>query len=105
MKYQIQSSMQRHLDWNKMYMYSSIGDSVHINPAVIDCVLPPAGRNHSPHLFGRSPSWKVPPLHHDSRHPLHLRYRGGSQHTFQVTGHAQNVPVGQKNISRGKIIL
>lgn len=41
---------------------------VHLHPALLDSVLPPACRDHPTHLPRRPPPWQVCPLHHDPRH-------------------------------------
>jgi Neurotransmitter-gated ion-channel transmembrane region len=49
-------------------MLIRLGQSGHIDPAVIDCVLPAAGRNYSADESGRPFTGQVRPLHHDPRH-------------------------------------
>lgn len=42
-----------------------IGEFSHIDPAVIDCVLPAAGRDYSTYQFGRATPGQVCALHYD----------------------------------------
>ena len=49
-------------------MLIALGQSGHIDPAVIDCVLPAAGRNYSADQSGRPFTGQVRRLHHDPRH-------------------------------------
>ena len=51
----------------KNFIYLS-GQSFHLHFALLDCLLPLVGRNHSSHIVGRATARKVCPLHHDSRH-------------------------------------
>lgn len=44
------------------------GIAQHIHPAVVDCVLLAAGRNHSAHFARRAIAGQVRALHHDSGH-------------------------------------
>ena len=60
------------------------GDSLRFHLAVADCVLLAAGRNHSADVAGGAAAGQVPPLHHGSRHPVHLRHCRGPQHPLQV---------------------
>ena len=46
----------------------SPGVLIHFDPALVDGVLPPLGRDHPPHLPRRPPPWQVRSLHHDPRH-------------------------------------
>ena len=62
----------------------SPGDPLHLDPAVADGVLPPAGRDHSADVAGRAPARKVPALHNDTRHALNLRHRWRAQRALQV---------------------
>ena len=45
-----------------------LGVAIHLHPTLVDCVLPPAGRNHPPHLPRRTPPRKIRALHHDPRY-------------------------------------
>lgn len=49
-------------------MNCGTGEFGHIDPALVDCLLPLAGRNHSAYQFGGAPLGQIRPLHYDSRH-------------------------------------
>ncbi len=61
-----------------------LGDAVHLHPAVVDRVLPAAGRDHPADVAGGAAPGQVPPLHHDTRVGVHLRHSRGAKHTLQV---------------------
>ena len=44
------------------------GEPLHLDPAVVDCVLLAARRNHSADVTSRAAARKIRALHHDPRH-------------------------------------
>lgn len=51
------------------FFFSTPGESVNFDFAVAHCVLPAVGRNHSSYVSRGASTWKICPLHYDSRHP------------------------------------
>lgn len=67
------------------------GDIVYFNSCIADCVLPPAGRNHSPHIFSCSAIGKIFAVHHDTGVAVGLDDSVCTECTFPQYINSQNV--------------
>ena len=66
------------------------GDTLHLNPRLIDCILPPIGRDHPTDITGSAVARQIPPLYHDSSDSFDYCHRLRTERAFPFAGNTPN---------------